>query len=180
MSLRALVISVLVTALALPGQVAYAQPADRDLDGVADDADSCPDVYGAPPLGCPPQAPPPVTDRDGDGVADGVDACPDQAGPVAGCPEVAAAPVVEAPPADPNDEYQQLLRTLPNDYDLAYTFDAPARKKKRENDPGRAAKKIRSLGIAGASLVLVGAVGLIATLSTGAVIPRTPRMSSRR
>ena len=33
-----------------------------DLDGVADEADSCPDTYGAPPTGCPPQAPPPVVE----------------------------------------------------------------------------------------------------------------------
>jgi hypothetical protein len=57
------------------------ESADRDSDGVADEADACPDEPG--PLaanGCP--------DRDGDGISDAEDACPDEAGlPEAdGCP----------------------------------------------------------------------------------------------
>lgn len=176
MSVRVFVVSVLAASLLLPTRVALAQPnpaaGDRDLDGVADASDSCPDTYGAPPSGCPPQAPPPVTDRDGDGFGDDVDGCPDQyAATSNGCPEVAVEPPpaapVEVPLTDTGDEYQNLLRTLPNDYDLNYTFDAPARKRNRENDPGRVAKRIRTLGITGGSLVLIGAVGLITTLSTG-------------
>ncbi len=56
--------------------------ADRDLDGVADRQDQCPDEPGRPEtFGCP--------DRDGDGVADRLDDCPDVAGrPVLrGCPD---------------------------------------------------------------------------------------------
>lgn len=55
---------------------------DRDGDGVADNADLCPDVAGPASLqGCP--------DRDGDGIADKDDACPDAKGAAAlnGCPD---------------------------------------------------------------------------------------------
>jgi len=53
-------------------------PSDRDHDGVADDADLCPDdPRGDTPdparAGCP------LRDRDGDGVVDGLDECPDEA-----------------------------------------------------------------------------------------------------
>jgi len=57
------------------------ESADRDGDGVADEADACPDEPGPPAAnGCP--------DRDGDGIPDAEDACPDDAGlPEAdGCP----------------------------------------------------------------------------------------------
>ncbi len=174
MPARASLVCTLVASLVLPDRVVGAQDpvaADRDLDGVADASDACPDTYGAPPSGCPPQAPPPVTDRDGDGVRDDADLCPGESAatpngcPIAPIPE--APPPVDVSPVDPNDEYQTLLRTLPNDYDLGYTFDAPARKRNRENDPGRVAKRIRSLGIAGSSLLLVGTAGLITTLATG-------------
>jgi len=180
-----LVACVIAVSLVVPSNVVLAQPVqgDRDLDGVTDDVDRCPDTYGAPPSGCPPQSPPPAApDRDFDGVPDDRDACPDQANATStGCPD--APPPVDAPPVDvpaalqvdPSDEYQSLLRTLPNDYDLNYTFDAPARKRKKENDPGVAAKRLRGLGIAGSSLVLIGAVGLIATLSTGLVMARNAK-----
>jgi hypothetical protein len=47
--------------------------ADRDGDGVPDEADACPDEPGPPAAnGCP--------DRDGDGTPDAEDACPDEAG----------------------------------------------------------------------------------------------------
>ncbi len=58
--------------------------ADRDGDGVPDDADRCPDVPGPVALqGCP------DGDRDGDGVKDSEDRCPDQKGPpeLDGCPD---------------------------------------------------------------------------------------------
>jgi OmpA-OmpF porin, OOP family len=57
-------------------------PADRDLDGVVDSIDACPDVPGPALLnGCP--------DRDGDGIADKDDRCPDVAGlaKLKGCPD---------------------------------------------------------------------------------------------
>ena len=54
-------------------------PADRDLDGILDKVDACPDTAGVPSQdpklhGCPPP------DRDKDGVLDSVDACPDDPG----------------------------------------------------------------------------------------------------
>lgn len=55
---------------------------DRDKDGVKDEEDRCPDVFGLKTLaGCP--------DRDGDGVTDGDDKCPDTPGlpTLAGCPD---------------------------------------------------------------------------------------------
>jgi hypothetical protein len=49
------------------------EEADRDGDGVADEADACPDEPGPPAAnGCP--------DRDNDGIPDAEDACPDEAG----------------------------------------------------------------------------------------------------
>ncbi len=55
-------------------------PKDRDLDGVLDDEDACPDVPGVrtddpKTNGCPPPK-----DRDGDGIIDDEDACPDEPG----------------------------------------------------------------------------------------------------
>jgi hypothetical protein len=168
-------------------------PSDRDLDGIADSSDGCPDTYGAPPSGCPPQAPPPAvetpppdptpppgprTDRDADGLFDDEDACPDApSASMSGCPE-GQGPVVATPPAttpattpepvvDPNDEYQQVLDTLPKDFDINYRYDAPARKRQRDRDPGLAAKQARALGISGGVLMLAGTVGLISTLSVG-------------
>jgi outer membrane protein OmpA-like peptidoglycan-associated protein len=55
---------------------------DKDLDGVADEDDSCPDVAGLVTMnGCP--------DSDGDKVADAKDLCPTEAGTAAlkGCPD---------------------------------------------------------------------------------------------
>jgi hypothetical protein len=49
------------------------EEADRDSDGVADEADACLDEPGPPAAnGCP--------DRDGDGIPDAEDACPDEPG----------------------------------------------------------------------------------------------------
>jgi outer membrane protein OmpA-like peptidoglycan-associated protein len=56
-------------------------PADRDGDGVLDDADDCPDVKGLASLkGCP--------DSDKDGIADSMDKCPNEFGVAKyqGCP----------------------------------------------------------------------------------------------
>ncbi len=56
---------------------------DRDKDGVADDLDSCPDVFGLAQFnGCP--------DADMDGVPEPTDACPNDPGLVSlnGCPDV--------------------------------------------------------------------------------------------
>ena len=45
-------------------------PADRDGDGITDDADRCPEEKGDPPDGCPK-----AKDSDGDGIMDDVDRC---------------------------------------------------------------------------------------------------------
>ena len=69
-------------------QIEEAKPDDRDMDGVVDDFDACPDEAGTKARsGCPADH-----DRDGDGIIDG-DACPNDAGakyddPAAnGCPD---------------------------------------------------------------------------------------------
>jgi outer membrane protein OmpA-like peptidoglycan-associated protein len=63
---------------------------DRDGDGIWDEDDKCPDVFGIARLeGCPEEIappppikppPPPPPDKDGDGILDADDACPDIAG----------------------------------------------------------------------------------------------------
>lgn len=71
-------------AAALAVSPAAGGPDDGDGDGVAGAADSCPDLVGAPPDGCPPE------DQDGDSVVDRRDRCPQQAGPISlgGCPDL--------------------------------------------------------------------------------------------
>ncbi|HNQ11653.1 MAG TPA: PorP/SprF family type IX secretion system membrane protein [Bacteroidia bacterium] len=63
---------------------------DKDLDGVIDAEDQCPDVFGeASNNGCPIQKNVSKTgDMDGDGIMDANDLCPDEAGPAEtkGCP----------------------------------------------------------------------------------------------
>ena len=64
-------------------------PLDNDKDGVLNDVDRCPDVFGLASLqGCP--------DGDGDGVADIDDRCPTVKGTIEnkGCPEIAKKDVV--------------------------------------------------------------------------------------
>lgn len=74
-----------------------AAPKDRDLDGIIDVEDACPDVKGIPDAdekknGCPPEEKP--KDSDGDGILDPADACPtvkgiEQQDPkLNGCPPV--------------------------------------------------------------------------------------------
>lgn len=82
-------------------------PADRDQDGVADNADQCPDQPGAAATaGCPDQDKDGIADKDDlcpaeaggaltngcpdqdeDGVADKADKCPSEAGTLDGCPD---------------------------------------------------------------------------------------------
>ena len=66
------------------GQVRIVKPPkDRDHDGVPDDKDKCPDVWGPETNdGCP------EPDTDGDGVIDREDHCPEEPGPASnsGCP----------------------------------------------------------------------------------------------
>ena len=92
-------------------------PTDRDHDGILDEADLCPEMFGAAATaaslhGCPP---PLVVDRDGDGILDIEDACPDRPGigtedfGVNGCPDGDGDGVVDkldvcpAAPGPPNE-----------------------------------------------------------------------------
>lgn len=53
---------------------------DSDMDGIADNEDKCPKVAGGKEtMGCP--------DKDGDGVIDSMDQCPDTPGTIEGCPD---------------------------------------------------------------------------------------------
>ena len=77
---------------------------DTDADGIGDNADQCPTVWGNstwPTIGCPdtdgdgvedpsdafPADPSETNDTDGDGFGDNSDQCPLDPGPVDGCPE---------------------------------------------------------------------------------------------
>lgn len=96
------------TGLGIRVSVGETEPAppkvsDRDMDGIADEVDLCPDEAGTAALnGCP--------DQDGDGIADGSDKCPEVAGVAQfeGCPDTDEDGVVdtedkcpeEAGPAD--------------------------------------------------------------------------------
>lgn len=87
-----------------PDVAAPPPPPDRDLDGIADVEDACPDQAGPydsdPNLnGCPP--PPP--DRDQDGVLDSEDACPDTAGIASADPTTNGCPP-PPPPADTDQD----------------------------------------------------------------------------
>lgn len=48
---------------------------DRDGDGIIDDNDYCPDVFGVAPRGCPQVC---IDDNDGDGLSNPVDKCPNE------------------------------------------------------------------------------------------------------
>ncbi len=64
--------------------IAGAAPKDTDKDGIVDEMDKCPTVFGVKALeGCP--------DADGDGITDSEDKCPNQAGVKEnnGCPNIA-------------------------------------------------------------------------------------------
>ena len=54
--------------------------ADNDNDGILNNQDECPNIFGLANLnGCP--------DKDGDGIIDSKDNCPDNAGTLNGCPD---------------------------------------------------------------------------------------------
>jgi outer membrane protein OmpA-like peptidoglycan-associated protein len=81
----------------IPGLAAFAGCPDKDGDGVEDSRDKCPDVAGLLEfMGCP--------DSDSDGVADNEDDCPDTAGPQSnkGCP------VIEKKDKDEDGVYDDL------------------------------------------------------------------------
>jgi hypothetical protein len=81
----------------------------------------------------------------------------------------------DPPPPSTGDEYERLRSTLPNDYDLNYTFTDDARRRKRDNDPGHAAKTSSRMGIAGGTLLLVGVIGGITTVTAGLVIAKNAK-----
>ena len=62
---------------------------DTDGDGVADDVDACPELFGNGPDGCPEEVPPvEPPDTDGDGFTDDNDVCPNEPGIAPnGCPD---------------------------------------------------------------------------------------------
>ncbi len=67
----------------MPGTLEFFGCPDTDEDGISDNLDACPEVFGDPQFaGCP--------DRDGDGISDLEDNCPDEVGTIAnaGCPEI--------------------------------------------------------------------------------------------
>ena len=76
---------------------------DRDFDGVTDATDACPDEAGLPPIGCPA---PSESDRDGDGMLDSADVCPDEVGsPLAdGCPDADGDGVADSADACPEPD----------------------------------------------------------------------------
>jgi hypothetical protein len=74
---------------------------DRDRDGIPDAEDACPEEAGLPQGdGCPA---PSEQDRDGDGLLDAADSCPDEPGPprVDGCPDADGDGVADAGDACP-------------------------------------------------------------------------------
>ena len=78
---------------------------DKDGDGIADDEDLCPEIFGAKELnGCP--------DMDSDGVADYQDKCPDVAGlmKLGGCPDSDGDGV-----ADPEDKCPEEFGLIENE-----------------------------------------------------------------
>jgi OmpA-OmpF porin, OOP family len=84
-------------------------PSDRDNDGIFDEVDACPDVFGVPnedpkKHGCPAPG-----DRDGDGIIDPEDACPDVPGKPTndpktnGCPDRDGDGIFDATDACPDE-----------------------------------------------------------------------------
>ncbi len=70
---------------------------DMDDDGIADDEDQCPEVFGAASaMGCP--------DADADGVKDSMDKCPNTAGlkEKMGCPDADGDGIIDSEDACPN------------------------------------------------------------------------------
>jgi outer membrane protein OmpA-like peptidoglycan-associated protein len=82
---------------------------DKDKDGVVDEEDRCPDVFGLVALkGCP--------DRDGDGIADIDDKCPDVKGIAAlqGCPDSDGDGITDADDRCPNVAGSKALNGCPD------------------------------------------------------------------
>lgn len=87
---------------------------DRDYDGVSDENDNCPDIFGTSRAkGCP--------DSDGDGMKDTEDKCPDQAGysNLLGCLDSDYDGVI-----DPNDECPNIYGEQSNGCPVAKALDS--------------------------------------------------------
>jgi len=99
--------------------------ADRDSDGVGDDADACPDQgdqgYGLDASGCP--LPPPPTDSDGDGIADDADACPNQGDQGNGL-DASGCPLLPPPTDSDGDGIADDADGCPNQGDQGNGLDA--------------------------------------------------------
>jgi OOP family OmpA-OmpF porin len=82
---------------------------DRDKDGIVNEEDACPDVFGsAATMGCP--------DLDGDGVADKDDNCPMKAGSIEfqGCPDTDGDGIVDSRDACPEEAGPESTRGCPD------------------------------------------------------------------
>ncbi|MFB0536431.1 MAG: FHA domain-containing protein [Anaerolineae bacterium] len=86
-----------------PGSAAADGCPDQDRDGISDAEDACPDEAGLPEGGgCPA---PGEGNRDGDGLLDYADACPDEPGSprAAGCPDADGDGIADAEDACPTE-----------------------------------------------------------------------------
>jgi outer membrane protein OmpA-like peptidoglycan-associated protein len=82
---------------------------DRDKDGIVNEEDACPDIFGpAATMGCP--------DQDGDGVADKDDNCPLVAGLIdfQGCPDTDGDGIVDSRDACPEEAGTEAARGCPD------------------------------------------------------------------
>ena len=86
----------------LKEEIVIPEVEDRDMDGIPDDMDQCPDTPGLEELfGCP--------DTDGDGIPDAKDKCPDEPGKLSdkGCPDTDGDGVI-----DMDDECPEVPGTI--------------------------------------------------------------------
>lgn len=90
-------------------KIRFSNKNDKDNDGIVDEEDRCPEVFGLASLkGCP--------DRDGDGIADIDDKCPDVKGIVAlqGCPDRDGDGITDALDRCPDAAGSQTLNGCPD------------------------------------------------------------------
>lgn len=89
--------------------VRFGKGPDKDKDGISDNDDICPDVYGLAALeGCP--------DTDGDGIKDAIDKCPSVAGSIAfaGCPDTDGDGIIDAEDGCPRDAGTREMNGCPD------------------------------------------------------------------
>lgn len=93
----------------VPGTAALMGCPDKDGDGIGDKDDKCPDIAGTAALmGCP--------DKDSDGIADADDACPDTKGIAAfkGCPDTDGDGIQDKDDACPREKGLVALKGCPD------------------------------------------------------------------